>query len=103
MRHHRQHPRRVVPTHRTAQWYRLHRRARRVPIERLRHPIGERGAISTVTPLGQVSAVRTDDPVTTNIAFGGADMRDAFITLSMKGMLVQMRWDEPGLRLVYNG
>ena len=65
--------------------------------------IGERGAISTVTPLGQVSAVRTDDPVTTNIAFGGADMCDAFITLSMKGMLVQMRWDEPGMRLVYNG
>jgi gluconolactonase len=65
--------------------------------------IGERGAISTVTPLGQVSAVRTDDPVTTNIVFGGADMRDAFITLSMKGMLVQMRWDEPGMRLVYSG
>jgi gluconolactonase len=30
-------------------------------------------------------------------------MRDAFITLSMKGTLVQMRWDEPGMRLVYNG
>ena len=65
--------------------------------------IGERGAISTVTPLGQASMVHTDDPVTTNIAFGGADLRDAFITLSMKGMLVRMRWDEPGMRLVYNG
>jgi gluconolactonase len=64
--------------------------------------IGDHGAISTVTPQGQVSAVPTDDPVTTNIAFGGADMRDAFITLSMKGMLVRMRWAEPGLRLVYN-
>jgi gluconolactonase len=41
--------------------------------------------------------------VTTNIAFGGADLRDAFITLSMKSMLVQMRWDEPGMQLVYNG
>ena len=64
--------------------------------------IGEHGAISTVTPLGDVRAVPTDDPVTTNIAFGGSDMRDAFITLSMKGMLVRMRWDEPGMRLVYN-
>ena len=65
--------------------------------------IGEHGAISTVTPLGDVRAVPTDDPVTTNIAFGGPDMRDAFITLSMKGMLVRMRWDEPGMRLVYSG
>jgi gluconolactonase len=65
--------------------------------------IGERGAISTVTPQGTVTTRFTEDPVTTNIAFGGSDMRDAFITLSMKGMLVRMRWDEPGMRLVYNG
>jgi gluconolactonase len=65
--------------------------------------IGERGAISTVTPQGQVTAIPTDDPVTTNIAFGGSEMREAFITLSMKGMLVRMRWGEPGMRLVYNG
>jgi gluconolactonase len=65
--------------------------------------IGEHGAISTVTPQGEVTAVLTDDPVTTNIAFGGREMRDALITLSMKGMLVRMRWDEPGMRLVYNG
>lgn len=65
--------------------------------------IGEQGAISTVTPQGQVSTLFTDDPYTTNIAFGGTDLCDAFITLSMKGMLVRMRWDEPGMRLVYNG
>jgi gluconolactonase len=65
--------------------------------------IGERGAISVVTPQGEVTAVATDDPVTTNIAFGGTEMRDAFITLSMKGMLVRMRWHEPGMRLVYSG
>ena len=65
--------------------------------------IGEHGAISTVTPQGIVTAVPTDDPVTTNIAFGGSDMRDAFVTLSMKGMLVRTRWNEPGMRLVYNG
>jgi gluconolactonase len=65
--------------------------------------IGERGAISTVSPQGEITTVPTDDPVTTNIAFGRPEMRDAFITLSMKGMLVRMRWREPGMRLVYNG
>lgn len=64
--------------------------------------IGTRGAITTVTPEGAMSRVETDDPVTTNVAFGGADMRDAYITCSMKGLLVKTRWDEPGMRLVYN-
>ncbi|MGH6992208.1 MAG: SMP-30/gluconolactonase/LRE family protein, partial [Caulobacteraceae bacterium] len=32
-----------------------------------------------------------------------ADMRDAFITLSGEGKLIQMRWPEPGLRLNFNG
>lgn len=64
---------------------------------------GEQGAIFTISPSGQIRALATDDPYTTNIAFGGADMHEAFVTLSMKGMLVQIRWDEPGMRLVYNG
>jgi gluconolactonase len=64
--------------------------------------IGKTGAISTVTPDGRVSAIGTDDPVTTNIAFGGADMCDAWITQSIKGQLVRMRWPEPGMKLVYN-
>ena len=33
---------------------------------------------------------------TTNIAFGGEDMSDAYITLSETGRLVRVRWDEPG-------
>ena len=65
--------------------------------------IGEVGAISTVTPDGKVTSVATGDPVTTNIAFGGTDMMDAWITHSMRGELVHMRWDEPGMRLVYGG
>lgn len=64
--------------------------------------IGTRGAITTVTPQGRCSATFTDDPVTTNIAFGGEDMRDAFITSSMKGQLVKTRWAEPGLALAYS-
>lgn len=42
------------------------------------------------------------DLLTTNIAFGGADMRDAAITLSTTGRLALARWDEPGLRLAFN-
>jgi gluconolactonase len=64
--------------------------------------IGDFGAISTVTPQGEVTATPMEDQLTTNIAFGGADMRDAYITWSLKGMLVKMRWAEPGMRLVYN-
>lgn len=65
--------------------------------------IGESsGAITTVTPHGAISSTPTGDHITTNIAFGGADMRDAWITYSMKGQLVKTRWPEPGLRLAYN-
>jgi len=42
------------------------------------------------------------DLLTTNIAFGGADMRDAAVTLSTTGKLAVARWDEPGLRLPFN-
>jgi gluconolactonase len=65
--------------------------------------IGDQGGISTVTPDGKVSFTRTDDPLTTNIAFGGPDMRDAWITCSGKGLLIKARWPETGLRLAYNG
>lgn len=41
----------------------------------------------------------TPDLLTTNICFGGGDMRTAFITLSHTGRLVVTRWREPGLRL----
>jgi gluconolactonase len=63
--------------------------------------IGESG-ISVVSPAGElVEFVATDDVFTTNICFGGADMRDAFITLSGTGRLVKTRWARPGLKLRY--
>ncbi len=65
--------------------------------------IGSAPAISTVTPSGQVTSTPTKDRYTTNIAFGGADMRDAYITYAQAGMLMKMRWPEPGMRLIYNG
>jgi gluconolactonase len=63
--------------------------------------IGECG-ISVVSPGGElVEFVATDDIFTTNIAFGGPDMMDAYITLSGSGRLVKTRWNRPGLKLHY--
>ncbi len=42
------------------------------------------------------------DLLTTNIAFGGADMMDAWVTLSTTGKLAKCRWPRPGLRLHFN-
>jgi gluconolactonase len=39
--------------------------------------------------------------MTTNICFGGADMRDAFLTLSGSGRVVKARWPRAGLKLNY--
>ena len=58
--------------------------------------------IATVTPAGGVTVTPVEDRLPTNIAFGGADMRDAWITFSGAGTLVKGRWDEPGMPLVYN-
>jgi gluconolactonase len=42
------------------------------------------------------------DRYTTNICFGGADMRDACITLSSTGRVVKARWPRPGLKLNFD-
>src|SRR5690606_42123869 len=43
---------------------------------------------------GLVEFVPFDDPYTTNLCFGGADMRTAWITLSSRGQLVEVRSEE---------
>ncbi|WP_299321292.1 SMP-30/gluconolactonase/LRE family protein [Parasphingopyxis sp.] len=64
--------------------------------------IGECG-ISVVAPDGSlVEFVATDDIFTTNVCFGGPDMRTAWLTLSGTGRLVKMEWPRPGLRLEHN-
>jgi gluconolactonase len=58
--------------------------------------------ISVISPTGElIRQVPTGDPFTTNICFGGADMKTAYITLSGTGRLMAMDWSEPGLRLAY--
>lgn len=59
------------------------------------------GGISVFDPDdgGLIEHVPTGDPHTTNIAFGGPDMRTAYVTLSSEGRLVAIDWPRPGLRL----
>lgn len=62
------------------------------------------GNISVIDPQGrEVETVVTDDPFTTNIAFGGPDMRTAYITLSGTGKLIAMEWPRPGLKPNFSG
>jgi len=62
------------------------------------------GGVTVINPeTGDVEHVAVgDDPLTTNICFGGADMQTAYITLSTSGRLVSCQWPRPGLRLHYN-
>jgi len=56
--------------------------------------------IVVVTPDGEeVDVHPIPGDVTTNIAFGGADMATAVITLSRSGRLVRCQWPRPGLQL----
>jgi gluconolactonase len=58
------------------------------------------GCISVIAPDGKlVEQVPTGDRVTTNIAFGGPELKTAYITLSGKGELVAMDWPRSGLPL----
>ena len=58
--------------------------------------------ITTMTPGGALRQTPLPDKMVTNICFGGADMRDAYITMSDTGRLIRMRWPDAGLRLNYN-
>ncbi|MCB1990781.1 MAG: SMP-30/gluconolactonase/LRE family protein, partial [Geminicoccaceae bacterium] len=58
------------------------------------------GCISVIAPDGKlVEQIPTGDPLTTNICFGGPDLRTAYITLSQSGRLVAMDWPRAGLKL----
>jgi gluconolactonase len=60
------------------------------------------GAVSDVWPDGsRIDQYLLPDPIVTNVCFGGAAMRTAFVTLSMHGRLVAFDWPRPGLPLAY--
>ncbi len=60
------------------------------------------GGITVVSPEGAHHHVPFDDPLTTNICFGGPNRQTAFVTLSATGRLVAAEWANPGLELAFN-
>lgn len=60
------------------------------------------GGITVFSPDGKdVRHIPMPDPMTTNICFGGPDLRTAYVALSGSGRLVAFEWERPGLRLNY--
>ena len=58
------------------------------------------GGITVISPDGtHIEHTPMPDPMTTNICFGGPDMKTAFITLSWTGRLVAVEWPTAGLKL----
>jgi len=58
------------------------------------------GGITVADPAGGTHEfVAFDDPYTTNICFGGAGLKTAYVTLSYQGLLVAGDWPRPGLAL----
>ncbi len=60
------------------------------------------GGITVLSPDGEPTKfVPMPDRLTTNICFGGEDLKTAYITLSSTGQLVKMQWDTPGTPLSF--
>lgn len=60
------------------------------------------GAVTVVTPQGELveqPRMNVGDTHVTNLCFGGADLRTAWLTLSHTGKLITRRWARPGLAL----
>jgi gluconolactonase len=60
------------------------------------------GALTVISPAGEVlDQVLTGDPMTTNVCWGGDDMRTAYVTCSGTGRLISLPWPRAGLKLNY--
>jgi gluconolactonase len=58
------------------------------------------GALTVISPAGEVlDQVLTGDPMTTNVCWGGAELRTAYVTCSGTGRLISLPWPRPGLKL----
>ena len=60
------------------------------------------GGITAFDPNGTVEHYPVPDFITTNICFGGPDMKTAWITASSTGKLYKTTWPRPGLKLNFN-
>ncbi len=59
------------------------------------------GGITSIAPDGSYEQTPFADPLVTNIAFGGKDMKTAYVCLSATGKLVEVKWPRAGLKLNY--
>ncbi len=60
------------------------------------------GGITVISPDGlSVQHAALPDALTTNICFGGPDLRTAYVTLSATGKLVSFEWPRAGLPLAF--
>ena len=60
------------------------------------------GGLTVIAPTGEiVEHVPFPDPLVTNVCFGGADRRTAYVTCSATGKLVSVPWPRPGLQLAF--
>ena len=60
------------------------------------------GGIATFHPgTKQMQHLPLPDPLVTNICWGGADMKTAYVTASGTGKLLAIDWQRPGLKLAY--
>ena len=58
------------------------------------------GGVTVISPAGElVNFIPTGDILTTNICFGGPDLRTAYITVSGTGRLLRTEWPCPGAKL----
>lgn len=58
------------------------------------------GGITVISPDGKrIEHLPLPDVYTTNLCFGGKDLRTAYVTLSLSGRLAALDWPRPGLRL----
>jgi len=62
----------------------------------------QRGGLMRITPDGKtIEHTPLNDFLTTNLAFGGPDMKTAYVTLTAAGRLIAIDWPRPGLKLPY--
>jgi gluconolactonase len=60
------------------------------------------GGVSVISPKGElVDFFPTGDILTTNVCFGGPDLKTAYVTVSGTGKLLKMQWKRPGAKLNY--
>ena len=60
------------------------------------------GGISIIDAAGAVEFIQFADPMLTNLAFGGRDMRDVWVTLSATSRIATLRWPGAGLKAAFS-